>query len=107
MRPLYHCFPIPWPQATLGGDGYATGGGYTTAGLTSGTEAMASDMEGGAAKKEKKKKKTKTKELLHYREKSQPEKLKSMSNCKNVCMCVCVYVCMYVLYIELSNLDSL
>ena len=64
-------------------DGYSTAGG----GLTSGTEALASDMEGATGttaptKKEKdakktKKKTTKTKELLTHREKAQPEKIKS------------------------------
>lgn len=61
-------------QATLGVDGYTTGGG-----LTSGTEGLTSDMEGMAGRKEKKKKKPKTKELLQHREKSQPEKLKGES----------------------------
>ena len=46
------------------------------AGFSSGTEAFASDIEGGAVKKEKKKKKVKTKELLHHREKVHPEKIK-------------------------------
>lgn len=50
-------------------------GGYTTAGFSSGTEAFASDMEGGTLKKEKKKKKVK-KDLLHHREKAHPEKIK-------------------------------
>lgn len=51
-------------------------GGYTTAGFSSGTEAFASDIEGGTVKKEKKKKKVKNKELLHHREKVHPEKIK-------------------------------
>ena len=46
-------------------------------GLTSGAEAMVSDMEGGAAKKEKKKKKKHKDHLLQHREKAHPEKLKS------------------------------
>ena len=51
-------------------------GGYTTAGFSSGTEAFASDIEGGTVKKEKKKKKVKNKDLLH-RDKAHPDKLKS------------------------------
>lgn len=48
--------------------------------MTSGTDALASDMEGVAARKEKKKKKTKPKDLLQHREKAQPEKLKGNDN---------------------------
>ena len=55
--------------------------GYTTGGLSSGTEAIASDIEGVAGRKEKKKKKIKNKELLHHREKALPEKIKSKFSC--------------------------
>lgn len=50
-------------------------GGYTTAGLSSGTDMPASDIEAGAVKKEKKKKKVKNKELLHHRQKAHPDKI--------------------------------
>lgn len=64
--------------------------GYTTAaGFSSGTEAFASDIEGGTIKKEKKKKKVKNKELLHHREKIHPEKIKGKY------LCLYLHACMH------------